>query len=235
MANHLGMAKIHAILTLHSQGWSKRRIARELGIDRGTVDRTLALARSKPASNPPPGSEAGENSKPATNPPAGLATGISAGLERCGPASKCEPFRGIILAKQAQGLSGQRIYQDLVGEQGFQHSYDSIKRFVRHLGRRNELPFRRMECAAGQEAQVDFGTGAPVIGLDGRRRRTYVFRIVLSHSRKAYSEAVFHQTTEDFLRCLENAFYHFGGVPQTLVLDNLKAAVQQADWFDPEL
>ena len=42
-------------------------------------------------------------------------------------------------------------------------------------------------------------------------------------------------TTESFLRCLENAFWHFGGVPQRIVLDNLKAAVTKADWFDPQL
>jgi len=59
--------------------------------------------------------------------------------------------------------------------------------------------------------------------------------VVLSHSRKAYSESLFRQTTEDFVRALENAFWHFGGVPKTLVPDNLKAAVIKADWFDPDL
>jgi hypothetical protein len=98
-----------------------------------------------------------------------------------------------------------------------------------------ELPFRRLECGPGEEAQVDFGTGAPLILPDGTRRRTHVFRIVLSHSRKGYSEAVLRQTTDDFLRCLENAFWHFGGVPQRLVLDNLRAAVSKADWYDPDL
>ncbi len=58
---------------------------------------------------------------------------------------------------------------------------------------------------------------------------------MLSHSRKGYAEAVHRQTTDDFLRCLENAFAHFGGVPRTLVIDNLRAAVKRADWFDPEL
>ena len=48
---------------------------------------------------------------------------------------------------------------------------------------------------------------------DGRRRRPWVFRVVLSHSRKAYSEAVWRQTTEAFLQCLENAFHQFGGAP----------------------
>ncbi len=57
----------------------------------------------------------------------------------------------------------------------------------------------------------------------------------MSHSRKAYSEVVFRQTTEQFVRCMENAFRHFGGEPKTLVIDNLKAAVTKADWFDPEL
>ena len=54
-----------------------------------------------------------------------------------------------------------------------------------------------MECAAGEEAQVDFGSGIPITTADGRRRRTHVFRIVLSHSRKGYSEAVYRQTTDD--------------------------------------
>lgn len=63
----------------------------------------------------------------------------------------------------------------------------------------------------------------------------HLFRIVLSYSRHGYSEVVWRQDTESFLRCLENAFRSFGGVPHTVVLDNLKAAVVTADWYDPEL
>jgi len=59
--------------------------------------------------------------------------------------------------------------------------------------------------------------------------------MVLSHSRKGFSEVVFRQTTEEFLRCVEDAFWHFGGLPKVLVLDNLKAGVETPDWFDPEL
>jgi len=97
-----------------------------------------------------------------------------------------------------------------------------------------ELPLRRMECAPGQELQVDFGQGAWVIE-NGKRRRAHLFRGVLSHSRKGYSEAVWRQTSEAFIRCLENAFRHFGGVTATVVIDNLKAGVIQADWYDPEV
>src|SRR5262249_57183401 len=111
--------------------------------------------------------------------------------------SSCEPFRDLILAKLDQGLTGQRIYQDLVTDHCFSGKYHSVRRFVRRLGRGGALPFRRMECAPGAEAQVDFGTGAPIVA-DGKRRRTHVFRIVLSHSRKGYSEPVYRPTTDAF-------------------------------------
>jgi transposase len=122
-----------------------------------------------------------------------------------GRRSLCEPYREAIEAKLKQGLSAQRIWQDLDGD-GFEGGYQSVKRFCRRLKSANPLPFRRMECEPGAEAQVDFGTGAPVITSDGKRRRTHVFRIVLSHSRKAYSESVYRQTTDEFIRCIENAF-----------------------------
>lgn len=128
----------------------------------------------------------------------------------------------------------QRICQDLVVERAFAGSYFAVRRFVVRLVGKQELPFRRMECAPGQELQVDFGLGAWVIE-DGQRRRPHLFRAVLSCSRKGYSEVVWRQTTESFIRCLENAFRHYGGVTVTVVIDNLKAGVLQADWFDPEL
>jgi transposase len=156
-------------------------------------------------------------------------------LARHGRASECEPWRAAIITMLEQGLSAQRIYQDLTSEHGFTRSYYSVRRFVSKLEEHLELPFRRMECEPGEEAQVDFGTGAPLERPDGRRQRTHVFRIVLSYSRKAYSEVVPRQTTELFLRCLENAFWHFGGVPRRIVLDNLRAAVSKADWYEPEL
>jgi transposase len=62
-------------------------------------------------------------------------------------------------------------------------------------------PARRLEVPPRVEAQVGFGTGARVIGPDGKRRKTHVFRIVLLHSRKAYREVTYRQTTEDFITC----------------------------------
>ena len=47
MANTLKVAKVASIIELHSQGWSQRRIARELGVSRGAVERHLRAAAAK--------------------------------------------------------------------------------------------------------------------------------------------------------------------------------------------
>jgi len=259
MSYRLKMARIESIHSLYQQGWSQRRIAHELDLNRETVARYLKgdPETSKPATAPIGSQSQGDQSKPATAPIGSLTEGdnskpatapIGSGKESNPPpgktdspisppnrASGCEPWRAVIKAKIELGLSAQRIYQDLTTEHGFRGSYFSVRRFVRRLSARMELPVRRFESEPGGEAQVDFGTGAPLCGPDGKRRKTYVFRIVLSHSRKAYSEVVTRQTTDDFIRCIENAYYHFGGVPMRMVLDNLRAAVKKADWFEPEL
>jgi transposase len=250
MANLLKMAISETIRTLHLRGWSQRRIAAELGINRETVARHIRQADPLPKpANAPLGSEADVSAPKPANAPLGseedhgapqLTPAIPSSTPDPQPqssrrASGCEPWRQLIGTKCDLGLSAQRIYQDLVTDHGFVGSYYSVRRFVRRLEKSQELPFRRLECEPGEEAQIDFGSGAPVVGPDGKRRKTHVLRVVLSHSRKGYSEAVYRQTTDDFLRCLEGAFRHFGGVPRRLILDNLKAAVKKADWFDPEI
>jgi len=222
--NQLNVSLQHSILTLAANGWSQRRIARELGIHRETVARHERLAGSKPAI-----SLTGSPPEPDLKPAIPLTGNLTAGRQ-----SLCVPLEKVIESAMEAGLSAQRIYQDLVGGHQFAGSYHSVQRFVRQLRQTQTIPFVRMEVEPGAEAQVDFGLGAWVL-VEGRRKRPHLFRIVLSHSRKAYSEVVWRQTTESFIRCLENAFRYFGGVPKALVIDNLRAAVTRADWYDPEL
>jgi len=236
MANQIKMAVRDSIITLYDKGWSQRRIAKVLEIDRETVGRHIRLERpggSNPAI-PPTGIEAADNSNPAIPPAGVLANPAISPAGKFGRKSDCRPYHSVILGGVETGLSAQRLFQDLRTDHGFTGGYDSVKRYVRRLTAGHTERVYRMECEPGEEAQVDFGLGAPILE-NGHKRRTWVFRIVLSHSRKAYSEAVRQQTTECFIRCLENAFRYFGGVTKTLVIDNLRAAVQNADWYEPEL
>jgi transposase len=238
MSNVLKVSLQTTIYSLAQRGWSQRRIAKELGVNRETVGRYLRLP--KPAISTT-GSEESADPKPAIS-----ITGDLAGKEESKPAisiagatagrrSRCESFAELIAAKVEVGLSAQRIYQDLVEEKGFSDSYQSVQRFVRKLKVAQPQRVWRMEARPGEEVQVDFGLGASIWEGNGRPRKSWVLRMVLSYSRKAYSEAVFRQDTETFLRCLENGLRAFGGVPLLLNLDNLKAAVLKADWFDAEI
>jgi transposase len=100
-----------------------------------------------------------------------------------------------------------------------------VSRFVCKLRAKQPERVWHIEVQPGEEVQVDFGVGAPIEIADARPRRSWILRMVLSYSRKGYSEAVYRQDTETFLRCLENGLRAFGGVPLLLNLDNLKAAV----------
>jgi len=91
-----------------------------------------------------------------------------------------------ILAKVEVGLSAQRIYQDLVEENGFADSYESVKRFVRKLRATHPERVWRLECQPGEELQLDFGLGAPIDEGQGKTRRSWILRLVLSYSRKGY-------------------------------------------------
>jgi len=234
MAYQLGMDKSLSIKQLHASGMSERGIVRALGISRNAIRRHLAGIEANdtkaPTGKAPTGSEGSNDTKAPTGSEE-PAKRVAVGLSR----SCCERFRDVILSKLEQGLDAQRIYQDLIEEYRFEGKYWSVRRFVKRLGLSQELPFRRIEVDPGWELQVDFGQGRPCQDHTGSFRKTHVFRAVLSHSRKGYTEAVTRLTTESFIRSLENAFWRLGGVPKTVVFDNAKCVVLKADWYDPEL
>jgi predicted transcriptional regulator len=230
MSNVLKVSLQTTIYSLAQRGWSQRRIAKELGINRETVGRYLRLP--KPAISTA-GFEEGEAGKPAIS-----ITGNLAGKEEAKPAisitgpgagrrSRCEALAEVIGAKVEVGLSAQRIYQDLVEQNVFSDSYQSVQRFVRKLKGAQPQRVWRMEARPGEEVQVDFGLGAPILEGPTKPRRSWVLRMVLSYSRKAYSEAVLRQDTETFLRCLENGLRAFGGVPLLLNLDYVPGNIIQ--------
>jgi transposase len=237
MSNILKVPQQQAIQALIAKGWSIRRIASTLGVNRRTVNRYARIA-PKCTTEVTTGSGTTEEPKCTTEVTTGSATSED---PKCttqvttGSRSLCGGFQAIIAPMLELGLSAQRIYQDLVAAHGFGGSYPSVRRYVAKLKASEPERVWRIECEPGEEMQVDFGLGAALVGPNGKTRRTWLFRAILSHSRKGYSEVVLRQDTETFLRVIENALRYFGGVPRLLNFDNLKAAVIKADWYDPAM
>jgi transposase len=208
MGNYLKMIDKQRIQDLLELGWSYRRIERETGVRRETISSYDPHHVSKAAKVSP-----GQMAKPA----------------RTSTGSAVEPYRKEVEAAVAKGLSAQRIWQDLRADYGFSYNYASVKRFVRQIKKTHREVAAVMEHPPGKEAQVDFFEGPPTLDLEtGKWRRPWVFRMTLSCSRHGYEEALWHQDQAHFIRAHEHAFESFGGVPEVVRQDNLKAAVVRA-------
>ena len=151
--------------------------------------------------------------------------------------SACEPYREAIDLGLSRGRNAMAIWQDLVSEYGFASSYQSVQRFVRKR-RGTQTPEARVVIvtAAGQEAQVDYGTGPMVRDPESRKyRRTRLFVLTLGCSRKSIRLLTFRSSSRIWAELHERAFRRLGGATRIVVLDNLREGVLVPDIYDPAL
>jgi transposase len=97
-------------------------------------------------------------------------------------------------------------------------------RLVELRGARPAQAYLRRHFHAGEAAEVDWAQCGS-INLGGRARRLSAFVITLNFSRMLYLEFTVSEAMEEFLRCHQNAFSCFGGVPRKCLYDNLKTVV----------
>lgn len=238
MSNVLGMDKQKVLQGLFKLGWSDRRINKETGIHRKTIrdyrwrfqnapkvltDPPAVFAQNAPKVLTDLSGQAGQNApKALTDFPALPVT----------KSLQLQAYLKQVQEKASIGLSARRIYQDLVEECDYQGGYYSVQRYVRKLRKKLPKHFDRLPTLPGLEAQVDFAKGPPV-RRNGRYQRAWLFKMTLSFSAQSYEELVWDQKLETFIRCHENAFRDFGGVPERVKLDNLKSGVLQACLYEP--
>ena len=222
------------VQTLLGNGASQREIERMTGVDRKTVRRVRREMDVGTEANSPgvaTGSEgrgsgiSGEQNPP-PRPPAQAPK-----LAR----SACEGHREWIEEQVALGRNAQAIYQDLVERFAFEHRYNSVKRFVRTLRKRDPERFDVLDSDPGEEAQVDLGLGAPTQYREGKYRRPLLFVLTLKYSGKAFRKVVWKCDQQIWSRLHEEAFRALGGCVQYVVLDNLKQGVITPDLYEPQL
>jgi transposase len=149
--------------------------------------------------------------------------------------SSVEPYRDLVERLRQEGVEVKAIHERLQ-ERGYEGHYQSVWRFVRRLEGAKINATVRVERPPGDEAQVDFGYAGQMIDpATHQLRRSWAFVMTLSYSRHQYVEFVFDQKVGTWLECHRHAFEFFGGVPQRVVIDNLKAAIIRACWDDPQV
>lgn len=98
-------------------------------------------------------------------------------------------------------------------------------------------PVMHFTHKSGDKLFIDF-TGKKLSIVDehtGEIQDLEVFVCVLGASQYTYVEACRSQKKEDFITCIENALWYYGGVPKALVTDNLKAAVTKSNRYEPRV
>jgi hypothetical protein len=115
---------------------------------------------------------------------------------------------------------------------GVKVGYTTVRDYLKEIKKRDEI-FVRIETKPGEEAQIDFGYAGLTMDNSGKKRRTWVFNMRLSYSRLDYYEKVYDQRVETFIQSHINAFKYFGGIPEYVKIDNLKAAILEANFYEP--
>ncbi len=139
--------------------------------------------------------------------------------------SKLDPYEPDIasLLERYPGLSSQRIFEELV-KLGYPGGRTILKDYLQKIRPPRKEVFLRIETLPGEQAQVDWGN-CGTIEVEGSKRRLSVFVMVLSYSRLLYLEFTLSQGLDAFLEAHQNAFIFFGGIPRTILYDNLKSVV----------
>lgn len=227
------MHQLQELVRLHRMGEHATRVAERLGIDRKTErkyrHRIAAAGLLEGASDELP-----------------QMSSLRAAVSRPRPVprqerSSVEDHRAFIEAKRADGLGPTAIHGLLVERYGGDvGSLSAVKRLYASLrkadGSRPDDVAIPVHTAPGQQAQVDFGyVGQLVDPRTKRRRKAWVFVMTLSYSRQVFARIVFAQDLPSWLQLHRDAFAAFGGVPEVIVPDNLKAAVVKAAFKADEM
>ncbi len=181
------------------QGTSKSALARQLGVHRDTIHRWIragALDRDLDT----------ESVQYGPRPPV---------------ATKLDAYKGIIEARLAAypELSAVRLLAEIRAA-GYAGGYSQLKALVRQVRPApTPAPVVRFETPAGKQAQVDFARFTFPFGV------RYALLVVLGYSRLLWCRFYPRQDMRTLVSGLEDAFRCFGGVPQELLFDQMKAVI----------
>ena len=228
-AERLSMRKIKEVLRLAAAGRSNRTIARGLGIAHSTVreyrGRAQAAGLGWPLEPELSDSELERRLFPLPRP---------SNIRR--PLPDWNAVHEEMKARRRTGVTLQLLWLEYKERHpdGLQYSQfcDLYRRWRSGLDR-----VLRQEHRAGEKVFVDFaGQTVPVVDrATGEVRDAQIFVGVLGASSYTYAQACESQELPEWIDAHVRMFEFFGGVPELIVPDNVKAGVRHACYYEPDL
>lgn len=225
----LTVVEIQSIVHLYRSGdYSRRGIARKLGISRTTVDKVLAQYEATQETSD---NEALENLltlQPAYNSqgrkPRKLSQAIAAEIDKYLEINRQRRLKGM----RKQQLKKIDIWQDL-NRKHVQISYQTVCRYVtakeKASGEADTKAYVRQAYEPGQECEFDWGEVKLLIG--GQLRKLYIAVFTTCHGNQRRSYLFSRQDTLAFMESHRNYFREIAGVPHIMAYDNMRVAVKE--------
>ena len=219
------MRKIREVLRLKAAGKSQRQIAASVGIGQSTVGDYLTRARL--AGVTAPGELDDTALERALYPPKPSLPAQARGVPDWPHVHRELKRKGVTLFLLWEEYKSAH-------PQGFHYSW-----FCQHYrawaGKLDVV--MRQNHRAGEALFVDYaGQTAPVVDRHtGEIREAEVFVAVLGASSYTYAEATWTQSLPDWIGAHQRAFAFIGGVPETIVPDNLKSGVTKPHRYEPDV
>lgn len=145
-----------------------------------------------------------------------------------------DPHKEYIQIEVNKDIQAKRIFEDLVRDYDYHGSYDTVKKYIHSIREKKSKVYMVLNTQPGEEAQVDFGY-IGLLNINGKKKKAWIFVMTLSYSRYMYVQIVLDQKVQTFINCHKNAFKYFNGVPEIVKIDNLKAAILEADFYEPTI
>jgi len=139
--------------------------------------------------------------------------------------SKLDPFKPEINRLMESGIFNCVVIMDRIEDLGYEGKISVLKDYVRPFRPPKHVPaVRRYETKPGQQAQMDWGI-CRYIDTAGITHKVPAFIMILGFSRMRYVEFTKRCDLFSLERCIIDAFEYFGGVPDTVLTDNMKTVI----------
>lgn len=221
------MEQLKQILQLQEDGVGIREMARRAGISRNSVRKYLSLLAASSSLK-----EEITDDKTLADTAYGSDC-IVHDTQRLQQLVTHFQYAGAELGKT--GVTRQLLWQEYIQQHPDGYVYSHYCYHFNQYLKNRDLSMH-LEYQSADMIMIDFaGKRQHYIDMaTGERIGCQVFIAILPFSGLIYCQAVHSQQTADFTHCINSMLKFYGGVPATILCDNLRTAVKRADRYEPE-